>query len=285
MLNREVTIVIPSYKSRALLISKIKNFSDDYKIIVIENSEDKILSKMIKKKFKNNRIILKKNIGFGRAVNLGAKYVKTKFFFVINPDTKIYRNTIKNLLTAAKKIKNFGGLSPEQLANKKINNKKKFLETDKLYGAALFFKTKNFRKLKGFDENIFLYYEENDFFDRCKELNMKMYIIKNCFHYHTSIQSSSAIMENKKEKYYSYLLSGWHGQWSKFYYYKKYRGFFNALIICLPNVILNIIQLIVYTFLNPTKAKYKYYKVEGFLCSLIGMPSFKRSNFDQKNIY
>ena len=280
MLNREVTIVIPSYKSRALLISKIKNFSDDYKIIVIENSEDKILSKMIKKKFKNNRIILKKNIGFGRAVNLGAKYVKTKFFFVINPDTKIYRNTIKNLLTAAKIIKNFGGLSPEQLANKKINNKKKFLETDKLYGAALFFKTKNFRKLKGFDENIFLYYEENDFFDRCKELNMKMYIIKNCFHYHTSIQSSSAIMENKKEKYYSYLLSGWHGQWSKFYYFKNKKSFIESLFICLPSLFKNLVQLIINIFINQNKAKFYYFKIEGLITSMLGFKSYKRSIYD-----
>ena len=41
-----------------------------------------------------------------------------------------------------------------------------------------------------------------------------MYKIQNAFHSHTSIDHP-AVMENENEKYYSYLLTGWHGQWSK----------------------------------------------------------------------
>ena len=281
MFNKDVTIVIPSYKSRSLLIKQLNFFSNDYKVIVIENSKDQFIKKFIKKKYKKNRIILKNNIGFGSAVNRGARYVKSNYFFVINPDTKIYKNTIKNLYIAAQKLKIFGGLSPEHYTNKKKNLNKIFLNSNKLYGAAMFFKTKIFREMKGFDENIFLYYEENDFFERCKKLNLKMYIIKNCFHFHTSIQSSSAVMENKKEKYYSYLLSGWHGQWSKFYYYKKHKTYLKSLLICFPNLLKNLLHFIINIIINQKKAKFYYFKIEGLIASMIGFRSYKRSIYDR----
>ena len=76
---------------------------------------------------------------------------------------------------------------------------------------------------------IFFIFKENDLFDRLKRANLKMFKIQNAYHYHTSIESSSAVMENKDEKYYSYLLTGWHGQWSKFYYYKKNKGYLKSV--------------------------------------------------------
>ena len=104
---KDVTIVIPSYKSRSLLMKQLNFFSNDYRVIVVENSRDQYIKKIIKNKFKKIKVILKNNIGFGSAVNLGARYVKSNYFFVINPDTKIYKNTIKNLVFAAKKLKIF----------------------------------------------------------------------------------------------------------------------------------------------------------------------------------
>ena len=114
-----------------------------------------------------------------------------------------------------------------------------------------------------------------------------MNLIRNSFYNHSkpikynkSLDVKSSSFSNIDEKNCSYFVGGWHGQWSKFYYLKKYNGFFKALIKCTLNIILNIFQLIIYCFFNQTKAKYKYFKIEGLLCSLIGTPSFKRSKFD-----
>ena len=52
MFNKDVTIVIPSYKSRSLLIKQLNFFSNDYKVIIIENSKDQFIKKLIKKKYK-----------------------------------------------------------------------------------------------------------------------------------------------------------------------------------------------------------------------------------------
>ena len=280
-MNKDLTIIIPSYKSRILVIHKLKFLSNKYKIIVIENSQDYKLKKIINESFKNTKIILKKNVGFGRAVNIAANIVRTKYFFVINPDTKLYKNTIVNLLNSAKKIKKYGGLSPEYFKKKFKKNNNKNIEVNKLYGAAMLFETKIFKSIKGFDKNFFLYFEENDLFYRLKKAKLKMYKIQNAYHYHTSIESSSAVMENKDEKYYSYLLTGWHGQWSKFYYYKKHKGYFKSLLICFPNLLTNIIKLIINIFFNLKKAKYYYFKIEGLLASILCMDSFKRSKYDK----
>ena len=288
-MNKSLTIIIPSYRSKKLVIPHIHKFYKKFKIIVIENSNDLSLKKILKKKYRNVDIYLKNNIGFGRAVNYASRKVKTKFFFVINPDTKIYQKTLINLLKATKKIDKFGAIGPIYINQKNIYKKNSILETKKIIAAAMLVETKIFRTIKGFDENYFLYYEDDDYFTKCNSLNLKLYQITNCFIKHNktkkmkkSLNLHSTSFSNLEEKNSTYVTGGWHGQWSKFYYFKKHKGLFSALKICLPNVLLNLIQLIPYIFYNPNKAKYKYFKIEGFLCSLFGFPSFKRSKFDKK---
>ena len=287
-----LTIIIPSYRSKNLILSHLKKLSNKYKIIIVENSYDRSLKKIIKKKYKNVDIFLKKNIGYGRAVNFASKKVNTKYFFVMNPDSTIYLNTLKNLINAAKKLNRFGAIGPIYISQKKNYKKNTILKQKKIIAAAMLIETKIFKSIKGYDENIFLYYEDDDFFAKCSSLDLNLYLITNSFFNHAkskkkeaSLRLHSTAFSNISEKNSTYVVGGWHGQWSKFYFLKKHKGFLKALTICLPNIFLNIIQLIPYILLDQTKAKYKYFKIEGFLCSLIGMPSFKRSMFDKKYIY
>ena len=292
-INKDLTIVLPSYRSKNLILDHLKKLSNKYKIIIIENSFDKNLEKIVKQNYKNVDIYLRKNIGFGRAINYAAKKIKTKYFFVINPDTTIYTYTLKNLLSACKEIKTFGSISPIHIENKNRYNNKLFVEKKLINGQAMLFETKTYKKINGFDENFFLYYEENDFFKKCNILNYKLYLITNSFYNHTKIGENNNInlnlhsttFSNFEEKKSTYIVGGWHGQWSKYYFYKKYYGTLKALTICLPKVILNFMQLILYILINPKKVKYKYFKIEGFLCSFLGLPSFKRSSYDKKYIY
>jgi len=281
-MNKFLTVVIPSYKSRNRIISHISKLSKKLNIIIIENSEDINLKKQISKKFRNTKVYLKRNIGYGRAINFAAKKVNTKYFFVMNPDTTIYSQTLKNLINAAEKIKLFGMMSPEHISKKRSNLiKNNTIEKNTLTGGAMLFNTKIFKKIKGFDENIFLYYEDNDYFTKCNTLNLKLYLIKNSFHYHKKKDSSSATFRTIEEKYYAKLIAGWHGQWSKFYYIKKYHGFLYSLIKCSPNLMVNMVQFIINLIINYKKAKYIYFKVEGLVSSIIGLPSFKRSKYDR----
>ena len=282
-MNKFLTIVIPSYKSSNRILLHLKKLSKKIQIIIVENSQDKKLKEKVEKKHKDTKVILKKNLGYGNAINFGAKLVKTKFFFVMNPDTTIYKNTLNKLVDSAKKIKKFGMISPEHIFNKKKNKikKKNIIEKRILTGGAMLFNTKIFKKINGFDKNIFLYYEDNDYFTKCNQINLKLYLVKNAFHYHKMKNSSSATFKDFKEKYNFQLIAGWHGQWSKFYYIKKYEGYFKALIKCLPNLITNIFQLLINSFFNINKCIYLYYKIEGLISSMIGLSSFKRAKCDK----
>ena len=291
-MNKLLTIIIPSYRSKKLILFHLKKLNKNFKIIIIENSYDINFKNIVENKYKNVDIYLKKNIGYGRAVNFASQKVKTKYFFVMNPDTKIYKNTLNNLINAAKKIDKFGAIGPIYFDQRKNYKKNSIIKKNKIIAAAMLIDTKTFKKIKGFDKNFFLYYEDNDYFRKCDFLNLKLYQVTNSFIIHKMVKKlkknelnlHSTTFSNINEKYNTYYIGGWHGQWSKFYFLKKYNGFIFALFICLPNILLNMIQMIPYIFIDMTKAKYKYYKIEGFVCSVIGLPSFKRSKFDKKNI-
>ncbi len=280
-MKKLLSIVIPSYKSSNKIFKHLNNFKKDIKIIIIENSHDENLKKIVEKKYKNTKVILQKNIGYGNAINLGSKFVKTRYFFTMNPDTVIYKNTLSLLLKGCKNIKKFGAISPNYKENKNKKYNTVLGEKKTLTGGAMLFKTSIFKKIGGFDKNIFLYYEDNDYFTKCRNMSLKLYTVNNSFHFHEKKSSGSATFKNKKEREYAYFLAGWHGQWSKFYYHKKYDGYLRALILCLPNLITNILQLIINLPIKYNKSKYIYFKIEGLIASIIGLSSFKRSKFDK----
>ena len=279
-MKKTLSIVIPSYKSHKKILKHLKNFKKKINVIIIENSNDKNLKQIIENKYKNVKVILQKNIGYGNAINLGSKFVKTRYFFTMNPDTIIYKDTLKLLLKGCKKIKKFGAISPNYRENKYKKYTSIVEEKKTLTGGAMLFQTKIFKKIGGFDKNIFLYYEDNDYFTKCRNIGLKLYTINNSYHFHEKKSSGSATFKTNYEKDYAYFLTGWHGQWSKFYYHKKYSGYFSAIKKCLPNLFVNIIQLIINLPINFKKSKYIYFKIEGLLTSMIGINSYKRSKFD-----
>ena len=280
---KSITIVIPSYNSKKLVLLHLKKLSKKLKILIIENSQDNILKKLVNKKYKNAKVYFKKNIGYGRAINFASTLVKTKYFFVMNPDTKIYKDTLKKLYEASKRINKFGMLCPQNIIERNKKEKSQLLiEKKMLNGAAMLFDKKYFKKIGGFDEKIFLYYEENDYFRKSNNLKLKLYTVSNSFHYHDlNGDTTSAFYNTSDEKDYSILISGWHGQWSKFYFNKKYEGYFKSLLICLPNLVTNILQLFLNLLINFKKTKYIYFKIEGLIASMIGLSSFKRSKYDK----
>ena len=85
---KDLTIVLPSYKSKKLILEHIKKIPKKIKFIIVENSNDRLLKKEIQNKYKNVKVFLKKNIGYGRAINFGSRFVKTKYFLVMNPILK-----------------------------------------------------------------------------------------------------------------------------------------------------------------------------------------------------
>ena len=119
-MKNQVTVIMVSYKSSNIIEKSIKCISKKTSIIVIENSRDKKLKKELEKKYRNVKVIINKNNGFGRAANLGVKIAKSKYILFSSPDIIFKENAIKIFIDFAKKLKDrFGLLIP---SNSKIKN-------------------------------------------------------------------------------------------------------------------------------------------------------------------
>ena len=179
--SKEVTIIIISHKSKKKIINLIKNISNAFKIIIVENSSDKSIEREFSKQGKNIQIIFSENNGYGSAINLARTHVATKYFFVLNPDMqKINDKLINDFYDSAKDLNdNFGALGPRfenvsEKSHKQSNINDKYGQIKSISGSAMFFCTDVFDKNGGFDENFFLYFEETDYCYRSNKNNFKI---------------------------------------------------------------------------------------------------------------
>ena len=275
---KNITFIIVSYKSTGVIEACIKSLPKNSKIIIIENSKNF----NIKKKFKNNRkikVILNDNIGMGAANNIGIKKSKTQFAYILNPDVRFNQSTFKNLVNAIKQVDDFAIISPKNSNLKYPNYKifhenhinKNILNVEYVDGFSMLINKKKFKN-KYFDENFFLYLENNDLCKRIKSLGEKIYIIKNSSVKHLGGSSANSKFSEKIE-----YLRNWHWMWSKYFYNKKHYGFLVALFRVLPNLFSSIFKYLFFSFFV-NKEKKMIYKMRylGIINSIFGRKSWMR---------
>ena len=272
----QITFIIVTYKSESIIHDCLSSLPNESKKIVIENSSNINLEKDLKTKYDNIEVILSKNIGMGAGNNIGLKRCKTEYAYVLNPDTKLNNETIHNLLKSLNKIKDFT-LASAINDNPKIPNYKfyeaseeneEFLSVDTIDGFSMFFNLKKFTDNNFFDENFFLYLENDDLCLRIKKNGGNIYVVKNSI-----INHKGSISKNNNLEY----LRNWHWMWSKFYFNKKHYGFFTALTKIFLNLLSSIFRYLFYILiLNKHKAKIYKMRILGLYNSIIGKKSFFR---------
>lgn len=229
-------------------------------IIVVDNDKTNSLKKTLSKKFNKVAYVKSfNNLGFGAGNNLGASKAGGEYLFFLNPDTEVYPNTLDVLLKFLKNNKHAGIVSPLVLNSNaetfslqgykeltplnslvsfsflrklfpssssfenyslKDWNKKPIREVASVYGAALVISKELFKKINGFDEQFFLYFEENDISKRVSRLGYKLFINSNSKVIHKVGQSTKQF--SKRDKVFAK---------SRFLYLKKHHGFIRALIV------------------------------------------------------
>ena len=279
---KEVTVVILSHRSKKKVLNLIKRISNNFKIIIVENSYDKSIRNELSDLRKNIEIIFSANNGYGSAINLARTHVTTKYFFVLNPDMqKIDDNLINVFYESAKELNNnFGALGPRfenvsEKSHKQSNINEKYGLIESISGSAMFFCSEVFDKNRGFDENFFLYFEETDYCFRSNKNNFKIYQVNSQKVYHdigTSVETKNEEELSKLKSLYS-----WHFIWSKFYYYRKRYGKLTAVILFLPALLRIIFRICLNTISGNkvTKSKYQI-RLNGLINSIKNNKSFKR---------
>jgi hypothetical protein len=246
------SIIIVNYNGREYLenclSSLFKQNYKDFEIIFVDNASKDDSVEFVKKNFPKVKLIeSKKNLGFATGNNLGVKNSKGRYIFLVNPDTESDKNCLKELINLIKRRKdtivcpkilladkrnkiNTTGMAFHYLGfgwcdnlGKTDNNQFEEMEVTFPSGAALLIDKKNFDAVKGFDEDYFLYYEDDDLGWRLRLRGYK-------------------IMLAPKAKVYHKYFFGRHPQ--KFYFAER-----NRIVTILKNYQLKTLLLILPPFL------------------------------------
>lgn len=270
-----ITFIITTYKSEKVIFDCLDSIDDNSKKIIIENSGNYELMCIIKKKY--NNIVYKvmlENVGYGKANNLGIKMSDTDYVFILNPDTKLYKDSLERYIQILSN-KKFAIAAPNfKELYKEVKFKEDIFEVDEVKGFAMILNKKELEETY-FDENFFLYLEEIDLCRRVKNKNKKI-ILMNSEIYHIGAASHGLESDFEIEK-----SRNWHWMWSKFYFDKKYNGYYLAFIKNLPILLQSLLKVAIYFGLN--KKKYFIYKCRffGLLNSFLLRKSFYRPYKDK----
>tara|TARA_B100001250_G_scaffold199014_1_gene170727 strand:+ start:1605 stop:2462 length:858 start_codon:yes stop_codon:yes gene_type:complete len=277
---KNITFIIVSFKSDKVIYNCLNSLPKNSNKIIIENSKDINLKKDLESKYDNIEVILNENLGMGASNNIGIKGSKTQYVYILNPDVTFKKNTFENLVNTINHLKDFAIISPmhSNLDYPNYKNEKSLstinediIEVDSIDGFSLILNRDKFANDELFDENFFLYLENDDLCLRAKKKNKKIYIIKSALIDHIGASSSNYI--NNEIEY----LRNWHWMWSKFYFNKKHYGYLNAFSKVYLNLFSAKIKFLFYliTF-NAHKRKVYKMRILGLLNSMIGNKSYYR---------
>tara|TARA_B100000941_G_scaffold254033_1_gene202020 strand:+ start:325 stop:1164 length:840 start_codon:yes stop_codon:yes gene_type:complete len=275
--SKNLTIIINTFKSEDKIFSCLDSIDSIFKVLVIENSNNDELKKKIESLYSNVQCILTgKNLGYAKGNNLGLSKVNTKYALILNPDTTLEKNTIKNFFDTAEKIKDFAIIGPakqNEFNDSDLKREPKDLfEVKDLKGFAMFLNLDQFKDIGYFDQNFFIYLEEIDLCKRLRKKNRKIFLDKKIIINHLGGKS-----HNKEIDFEMELSRNWHWMWSSFYFNRKHFGYLNSFAKIFLKLISSLLKTIFYTFIfNNRKKKIYFHRLSGLLNSIIGKKSWYR---------
>lgn len=260
-------IIIVNWNSGNLLskcIDSINNANDNSfclnRIVIIDNaSNDGSLDNLENMNLPLTIIKNEQNLGFAKACNQGAKASKADYLLFLNPDTRLFKNSLKEPIAFMQRKENeFIGIIGVQLIDEMNNvsrtcsrypntfsfvymslgldrlfpkifpghfmadwNHRESKTVDQVMGAFFFVRRDLFEKLNGFDERFFVYFEDLDFSLRVKKNGYKIYYLSTAQVFHKGGGTS----EKVKAVRLFYILR------SKLFFSKKHFNILSFLII------------------------------------------------------
>ena len=266
--RQNLSIVIVTFKSESVIHECIKSIDRDIKITVVENSNNYQFKDELEKSYKNVSCVLSsENLGMGSGNNIGIKKAVTDFVLILNPDVILETSTISELIKASQKISSFAILAPISsdidYPNYKLDNNKDSIDYNlpfnvkSIDGFAMLFNKKKLDKTLNknyFDENFFMYLENDDLCKRIIENNEDIYVVPTSKIKHLGGKAVDIKYKNEIE-----YLRNWHWIWSKFYFSKKHFGYSSAFIKGFPKFFSSLIKCFFYLLIK-NKIKKKIYK-------------------------
>lgn len=213
----DVTIISVSFNSSEVFLSCWKNFLEttSLDVIIVDNASPDGSGSVLSQTYPKHRVIqMDRNIGYGRAANVGFKNCRSRFGLLLNPDLHISEKTVLELYhTAIADPDNTAIWAPALTRAAFSDTQPDSIE--EVCGAVMLLDLEKMQQVGLFDENIFLYSEESDL---CYRTRLRGYTIKLCpkiFVEHTVDGSSG---HHPSIVY----MKSWHFGWSRCYYLHKH---------------------------------------------------------------
>lgn len=233
-MENKITVIILIYEENLDTIYECLKSIKNYKIIIIDNANDAKRKDKIQKDFRIDKYFLnKKNFGFSKAINVGIKNCSTDYLLILNPDCIISEKSIDILLESLDEYQDCFMTTPTLLNhnNEIEQNASMFPETgitkepinidgdiccQSVLAAAMMFRTEEIIKIGLFDENFFLFYEDDDLCKRIRNLKKSIIQIYNAKAIHIHGQGKSIKNSLKKSFIINYNMT-----YSELYYFFK----------------------------------------------------------------
>ena len=233
-MENKLTVIILIYEENLNVIYECLKSVKNFKVIIIDNANNIKRRDKIQKDFKIDKYFLnKKNYGFSKAINIGIKNCSTDYLLILNPDCIISKKSIDILLENLEKYQNCFMTTPTLVNhnNKIEQNASMFPETcipkepinihgdiccQSVLAAAMMCRTKEIIKIGLFDENFFLFYEDDDLCKRVRNLKKSIIQIYNAKAIHIHGQGKSIKSSLKKSFIINYNMT-----FSELYYLYK----------------------------------------------------------------
>jgi len=224
----DISVIIVSYNTAALTLACLDSLSragGDKEIIVVDNASTDHSVDAIRKEFPDVCLIAnRQNRGFGAANNQALRMCRGHYVVLLNPDTVIKEDALSKAVSfmeshpqtglAGAKILNPDGTLQESLSYRYPGEKFSHGETADfpgniacVLGAFMIARKSVLDELGGFDEDFFLYGEDQDLAWRIREKGLSIGYIEEAEVFHWGGQSElqstpSAVFEKKLQAEY-----------------------------------------------------------------------------------
>ncbi len=249
MTKPDISVVIVSYNTKDLTLQTIQTLLDTtplkLEIIVVDNNSTDGSADVIKTQFPDITVLAEtKNHGFGGGNNLGAAQATTDLLAFINSDTIANATSLKPLVDYLKANPKCGIAAPKILLDdaatvqpfsfgaepsvlsllfreqQSLPATTEPLPVDWVTGAAFMIRRDLFEQLKGFDENIFMYFEDMDVCRRTRSAGYSVVLVPTATIVHLGGRSTASTRA-RKQRYYA----------AQTYYWQKHHGALSAVAL------------------------------------------------------
>ena len=209
------SIVIPTYYPGKIINNLFYSLPITKDIIVLDNSNDKELYELIKKKFNFIKYYNLGDVGLSKTFNYALEICKTNNIFITQPDVILRENCLENLLSAKKKYSNGAIFSPLVFTGEEYcyydspplplddNFKLKYTNVSYLHksiplkdviveavtSTAILIDKSKIKEIGGWDNFYYTYLEDIDLSLNVRKKGYKIYKIKNAIVDHLPFSS------------------------------------------------------------------------------------------------